>query len=195
MRKMQEAQGTSAENRGPEEPYLVVDWDLELVAPACSPGAETWNAKATVAADIGPLLGYLNAALPRARLSGAADVLVWQGQGRRYAFRAHEICAAPVRDIEEARTAIAEGARIVNDVWRRRGELQPDLTCKEPPGLLAIYRLLPRTNCGHCGRSTCMAFARDLREEAAEVAQCSALCEPAQAQQLAQLLELMGEAV
>jgi len=171
---------------------LVGAWELELVSPACRPGAETWNAKARLDADIGEALAYLNAALAGAKLHAAAGVLVWRDGQRSYAFRPREIAAAPVRDLDEARAAVARAVEIVNDVWRRRGEIRPDFSARQPPALLEIFKLLPRTNCGACGRSTCMAFATDLRESAADLAACEPLTDPTTRHRLA---ELLGEGI
>jgi ArsR family metal-binding transcriptional regulator len=171
---------------------LICSWEMELVRPACHPGAEIWNAKAHLHVDIGELLPYLNAALPDARLFPGAKALIWQDAGRKYAFRSWEISAAPVKDNEEARTAIVKAARIVNDVWRRREELVPDFTPrKPPPGLLELYRLLPGSNCGECGRSTCMAFARALKQAAAIVAECPPLWSAAQEKRRQKLQEML----
>lgn len=172
---------------------LIHSWDLELIRPPCRPGAETWDAKAHLEVDIGELLPYLNASLPGARFYPTGEVLIWQNAGRKYAFRPREIGSAPVKDNEEARGVIAEAVQMVNDIWSRREKLEPDFTsAKEPPGLLEIYKLLPRTNCGECGRSTCMAFAKALRESAATVSECPPLCASVQEQEHQRLLGLLG---
>ena len=172
---------------------LIHSWDLELIRPPCLPGAEIWDAKAHLEVDIGELLPYLNAALPGARFFPAGEVLIWRNAGRKYSFRPREIGSAPVKDNEEARRVIADAVQMVNDIWSRREELEPDFTpAKEPPGLLEIYKLLPRTNCGECGCSTCMAFAKALREGAATVFECRPLCEPVQDREHQRLLELLG---
>ncbi len=172
---------------------LVRNWDLELFTPPCAPGAETWTAKAHLAEDIGEVMPYLNAVLPEANIQPTGDMLVWRDGAHSYAFRPREICAAPVVDNEDARCVIADIVRMVNDTWRRRAEIEPDFSRREPPSVLAIYKLLPRTNCGECGRRTCMAHAGALRDGTAAVADCPHLNEPAREQERRGLLDLLGE--
>jgi CO dehydrogenase/acetyl-CoA synthase gamma subunit (corrinoid Fe-S protein) len=82
---------------------------------------------------------------------------------------------------------------MVNDVWSRRNHIEPSFEGRRPPpNTLDIYRLLPRTNCKECGRPTCMAFASDLREGKAELAQCPALSEESFAESREELLRLFG---
>ena len=154
-----------------------------------------WSANASLSVDISELLPYLNAVLQDASLCSGGEVLLWKAGGRKYAFRPREICSAPVRDNEEAQRVIAEAVQMANDVWNRRDELEADITYREPPTMLEIYRLLPRSNCGKCGRSTCMAYANDLREGAAEPSECLPLCEPGHETERQRLLELLGEEI
>jgi ArsR family metal-binding transcriptional regulator len=172
---------------------LIRDWDLELVTPPCAPGAQMWTARARLAEDISEVMPYLNAALAGAKLQPTGDMLVWQGEGHRHAFRPREICSAPVKDNEEARRVTADIIRVVNDIWRRRAQIEPDFSRRDPPGVLAIYKLLPGSNCGECGRPTCMAYANALREGTAKVPDCLPLREPGQEQGQRRLLELLGE--
>jgi acetyl-CoA decarbonylase/synthase, CODH/ACS complex subunit gamma len=44
---------------------------------------------------------------------------------------------------------------------------------------LAIFKLLPKTNCGDCGVPTCMAFAMKLAQKKAELSQCPHVSEEA----------------
>ncbi len=57
---------------------------------------------------------------------------------------------------------------------------------------LEIYKLLPRTNCGECGESSCMAFAAKLIEREADLSQCKPLFrDPKYKKNLEKLLELL----
>lgn len=178
---------------GDQQDLLIYRWDLELFTPPCAPGAETWTARAHIDEDISEVMPYLNAVLSGADLQPTGDMLIWRDAARSYAFRPHEVCSAPVKDNEEARRVIADIIQVVNETWRRRAEIEPDFSRREPPGVLAIYRLLPRTNCGECGRRTCMAYANALREGSAKTSDCLPLREPAQERQHQRLLELLGE--
>ena len=172
---------------------LIRCWDVELIRPACRPGAEIWDAKARLDVDICELLPYLNAVLPGAKFYPASAVLLWKNEGRRYAFRPREIGCAPVKNAEEAASVIADAVQKVNDTWCRRQNLDPDFTAaKDPPGLLEVYKVLPKTNCGECGRATCLLFAKDLREGGATPADCPLLGEPGRQSELQRLIALLG---
>jgi DNA-binding CsgD family transcriptional regulator/ArsR family metal-binding transcriptional regulator len=47
----------------------------------------------------------------------------------------------------------------LNDIHLRRDSIEPDHKMYRHVAVLDIMRLLPRTNCGECGYTTCIAFA------------------------------------
>jgi ArsR family metal-binding transcriptional regulator len=154
---------------------LIHSFRLELVAPACIPGSDTWNAKAHLDEDISRVLPYLNAELRDAEYDHHAKVLIWKDQGKGYAFRPHEISGAPVEDREEGYRLLEGLVDLVNNVWKRRHDIEPNFDRRERPNVLALYKLLPRTNCQQCGYPSCMAYAADLREGSTELSQCPEL--------------------
>jgi ArsR family metal-binding transcriptional regulator len=170
---------------------LIRDYDVELIEPPCVPGAPRWAAKAHLRRDIGDVLPYLNARLQACQYHHEARALIWRNGERRYAFRPFEITAAPVEDNEEAKKIISEVVGMVNNVWREKDSITPDFTEKEPPKVLDIYRLLPKTNCKQCGYATCMAFAAALRQGEVQLEFCSPLLGPSQAKSRGQLMELV----
>ena len=48
---------------------------------------------------------------------------------------------------------------LVNRLWERRAEINPDTTTRQRPTSMAVYKLLPQTNCKQCGEPTCYTFA------------------------------------
>jgi ArsR family metal-binding transcriptional regulator len=150
----------------------VQGYALELIAPACVPGADMWSARAQLEADISDALPYLNARLERADYQHGPKVLIWKREGRKYAFRPHEIAVAPVQDREEARRVVEDTVALVNEVWAARHEIQPDFEPQRLPSIMEIYRRLPRSNCGECGYPTCMAYAAALREGGTDASSC-----------------------
>jgi ArsR family metal-binding transcriptional regulator len=151
---------------------LISSYDLELVEPPCSPGAATWSAKAHLQDDITEVLPYLNAELKGASYNHDSTVLIWEAKGKKYAFRPHEIAAAPVEVAEEGRKVISDLVDIVNEIWERRQEIRPDFEQRKLPTLMDIYRLLPKSNCKECGYPTCMGYAADLRTGKTRLSQC-----------------------
>jgi len=171
---------------------LIRDYDVELVEPPCIPGAPRWAAKAHLRRDIGEVLPYLNARLQGCQYYHEARALIWRNGERRYAFRPFEITAAPFEDNKEAKQIISEVVGMVNKVWQEKDSITPDFTGKEPPKVLDIYRLLPKTNCKKCGYATCMAFAAALRDGAITMECCSPLMESSNAEYRKKLQRLLA---
>ncbi len=80
---------------------------------------------------------------------------------------------------------------LVNRTWERRDEITPDYATRQRPTAMAVYKLLPATNCKQCGQPTCWNFALKLTASQVEIAACAPLHQPAHAQQLASLEALL----
>jgi ArsR family metal-binding transcriptional regulator len=170
---------------------LIHRFELELVDPACVPGADRWNAKAHLDEDISKVLPYINAELKDADYDHHASVLIWKDQGKSYAFRPYEVSSAPVEDREEGYRVIERLVDLVNTVWERRQDIEPNVDRRERPNVLALYKLLPGTNCRQCGYPSCMAYAADLRDGRAELSQCAELSQQAFLENKQKLLYLL----
>jgi 4Fe-4S ferredoxin len=59
---------------------------------------------------------------------------------------------------------------------------------------MAIYKLLPQTNCKQCGEPTCYTFALKLATSQKDLADCPPLTEPEFAEKRAALDSIMIEA-
>lgn len=81
-----------------------------------------------------------------------------------------------------------------NRTWERRAEITPDATTRQRPIPMAIYKLLPNTNCKQCGESTCYSFALKLAVSQRKIADCPPLAEPQYAEKLFALEEIVIEA-
>ena len=174
---------------------LIQSFRLELVEPACIPGSDKWNAKAHLEEDISRVFPYLNAELKNADYDHNAKVLIWKAQGKKYAFRPYEMSGAPVEDREEGRRLIENLIALVNNVWERRHEIEPNVDRRKRPNVLALYKLLPGTTCRKCGYSSCMAYAADLREGRIELFQCPELSQQSFLANKDELLSLLGRTV
>jgi len=151
---------------------LISSFDYKLTSPACDPGADRWSITITFTDDISNVLPLLNATLDRAEYTHKARVLVWKGNGKKYAFRPLEISVAPLEDGDQALAYCREAVDIVNAAWARRDEIEPDYSRIELPSLMEIYKALPKNNCKECGFATCMAFAAAYRSGKAKKSDC-----------------------
>jgi ArsR family metal-binding transcriptional regulator len=65
---------------------------------------------------------------------------------------------------------------------------------RQRPTPMAIYKLLPNTNCKECGEPTCYSFALKLTAAQKKLANCPPLAEPQYAEKLAALEQIVTEA-
>lgn len=170
---------------------LIEHYDVEIFTPPCDPGAERFSAKALLLVEISEALPYLNATLHGAVYNRQANTLTWKKGGHNVAFRAYEIATSNVEDREEAVKELEGLIDLVNRTWERRSEITPDTTERQRPTAMALYKLLPGTNCRQCGQPSCWNFALKLAAAQVELAACTPLCEPAYAERLAALEALI----
>ena len=156
---------------------LIDEYSLEMIPPACHPGAAIWKAEVSFKVDISEVLPYLNAELEDTNYNHKAKTLLWDsGEGFRCAFRPNEIAIAPIENRDVAQKLCDEIISMVCSTWSRRHEIEPDYTGRRPPpNMLQLLKLLPGTNCKECGCPTCMAFAAELIKKQTELAQCDHL--------------------
>ena len=141
---------------------LIEKYDLEVFTPPCDPEAVRYAARARLTVDISEILPYLNATLRGAIYYPTANALTWKKGGHNVAFHAYEIAASNVEDREGAEKELKGLIDLVNRTWERRAEITPDLATRQRPTSMAIFKLLPQTNCKQCGEPTCYTFALKL---------------------------------
>lgn len=171
---------------------LISKYDLEVFTPPCSPGDERFSAVAHLLVDIREALPFLNATLPGAAYSRAAQALSWRKASHYVVFHPLRIAVSNVEDRQSAIDELDGLVKLVNRTWEHRDEITPSVEEQRRPTAMAIFRLLPNTNCRQCGQPTCWNFALKLATEQVTLAQCPPIFEPAFAGQLAKLLTLVG---
>jgi ArsR family metal-binding transcriptional regulator len=172
---------------------MIGSYDLEVLTPPCDPGSSRLVVKARWAVDIAPVLPYLNATLPEASYLPEAKSLIWKDDPHTIAFHAHEIAVSDVDDRGDAERVIDDLVNLVNRTWQRRAEIVPSVATKPRPTPMAVYKLLPSTNCKECGLPGCWQFALKLVTGEAITGECPGLARPEYAAQLADLRTLVAE--
>ncbi len=173
---------------------LIDTYDLDVFTPPYDPGAERYSAVARLTVDIAEVLPYLNSTLRGAIYHPAANALTWKKGGHDVAFHAFEIAASNVEDQDAAVKEIEGLIALVNRTWERRVEITPDYDTHQRPTPMAVYKLLPQTNCKQCGEATCFTFALKLAASQKTMADCPPLFEPQHAEKLAALQTMVIEA-
>lgn len=173
---------------------LIEKYDLDVFTPPCEPGAERFAAIAHLTVDISAVFPYLNATLRGAVYHPAAKALTWKKAGHNIAYNAYEIAISNVEDREGAEKELKGLIDLVNRTWDRRNEITPSTEVLQRPTPIAIYKLLPQTNCKECGEPTCWIFASRLVTSQKTLADCPSLAKPENADKLAALQEIVIDA-
>jgi len=166
---------------------LIEAYDLEVFTPPCGPGSECLTAVARLTTDIREVFPYLNATLLEAAYDPAAPAVIWTRSDCQVAFHPCQIAISEVVDREAALREVESLVELVNRTWERQGEIEPDYRVRRRPAPLALFQLLPGTNCKQCGRPTCFTFALQLAAAQARPEGCPPLLQPQHADHLAQL--------
>lgn len=173
---------------------LIDKYDLEVFTPPCEPGAERFSAIARLNVDISEVLPYLNATLRGAIFHKEANSLTWKKGGHNIAFHPYKVATSNALDREAAEKEIKGLVALINRTWERREEFTPNFETRQRPTPMAVYKLLPHTNCKQCGEPTCWTFALKLVAGQRKLVDCPPLTEPDYASQLGALCEINIEA-
>ena len=173
---------------------LIDHYEMEIYTPPCDPGAERYAVRAHLTADISEVLPYLNATLHGAVYYPGAKALTWKNAGHSLAFHALEVAVSNIEDRNSAETELKQAMDLVNRTWEQRAEITPDMSTRQRPTAMGVYKLLPRTNCKQCGEPTCFTFAGKLVVSHKQLADCPPLAEAQYAEQRAALDAMLIEA-
>jgi len=114
---------------------------------------------AQIEGDLGPVLPYLNAALPAGTYRPAGPSFTFMNGQRLVNLSAHRVAVSRCREMIDAWRTLELVRRRVLDVWSRRDAIEPSTEHRPQVTVLEVYRRTPQINCGACGEPTCMAFA------------------------------------
>lgn len=171
---------------------LIEDYRTEMMEPSCHPGAGRFGLRVVLPVDISAVLPYLNGVWENASFDPENHILIWGDTQQKYALRPQEIVIGRVLDPEDGCRAAADIVEKVNAVWREREALTPSYAQKRLPTAIAVFGLLPKTNCGECGFPTCLAFAAELRQGSVSVDSCPPLRARDAADTRQQILDLFS---
>ena len=171
---------------------LITDYTMELIERACEPGSFDYKIELTLAYDVSEALPYINAEVECIDYLHNGKFLSFRHDGIFCSMRPNLITIAMVHSREEALQKIDTIVGVINDIWRRRGDIEPKLTGrKSKPPTLSVYKLLPRTNCKECGLATCMAFASALTNNQVQIDACPCLMQDDYAENRVTLADML----
>ncbi len=114
-------------------------------------------------ADVSPLFPYINGVVENAVFHDKPRHIQFDLAGAHCALHPDgQAAAASFENRSEALDFIERLIGFLNDIHINKDSIAPNHKRHQPIPVLDIFRKLPRTNCGECGFSTCMAFAAAL---------------------------------
>lgn len=122
--------------------------------------------------DLGPILPYLNAVLPQASYTPAAETLTYMEGYRMIALYRQRITIAKADEIVDAWRTLEDIRQLAEQTWKDRHTIEPSFEIRKKPPAIEIFKCLPRTNCRLCGELTCLAFAVRIWTGTASVRLC-----------------------
>ena len=132
---------------------------LEIFNNECMPSAMTVQCFAYLDQDVSAALPYLNAVLGGFEYIKEPPSVTFRAQGKLITVHKQKIAINALKNENEARKIVEWIIREINDAWEKRYEIVPCYDGTPNPKILEILKLLPKTNCGECGSTTCMVFA------------------------------------
>jgi ArsR family metal-binding transcriptional regulator len=154
---------------------LIKSYDLKVEAGKHSAEEFEYEAIAHLPVDISQALPYLNATLKNGTYFPDGPAFSWRQGDHSIGFWSDRIAVDHLETREHAAEMIEQLVTLVNDVWEKRADIEPDTTTRENLQPLELYRLLPKTHCKECGETTCLNFALKVAAGQAKLEECRPL--------------------
>ncbi len=167
---------------------LLKDYTLEIFRSKCQANAEGVHCFAHLQQDVSEALPYLNSVLGGFEYLSDPPAVTFKIHGKLITVHGKKIAVNALKDREEADKIVQWLKNEINSAWDNRQTIEPCTTGMPRPGIMAILKLLPKTNCRECGEPTCLVFATKVAEGAKGSKDCLQLGEPDN-QKLAQYME------
>ena len=173
---------------------LIDKLDFKLVNIECMPTSTKFNAIVDLEVDIGDLLPHLATVIRGCTYIHGTGELNYMDKGHIIAIRSGQITVTALVDEAEARQVCEDLRNMINQVAKQRENITPTLRKHARLDPLAVYRELPRTNCGECGEATCMAFAARVVNRELTAKGCKILLGKGYNKQRERLCQMLEEA-
>lgn len=131
-----------------------------------------------LAGDVSPLFPYINAVADSPSLLEKPRFIRFVLDGVCCGLYPDHGIAGAFAGRDQALGFLDRLLAFLNDLCRRRDEVQPNYKRWNPVPVLDIFRLLPRTNCRRCGYPSCLAFAAALSRQRTAPERCPGFLAP-----------------
>lgn len=129
--------------------------------------------------DIGEIMPYLNAVIPRGTYNHIERLLTFMEDGVMITLYPRQAAVAKARDEAHVHELMGRLSNLVNETYEKRGEIEPSYEQRQKLKAVDIYKLLPGAihgrYCRECGEATCLTFAAKLVAEELHITRCKLL--------------------
>ena len=135
-------------------------------------------AKFEIDQDLRSLFPFINAHHDEAKYFDTPERIQFVFKDVLCTLYPFEIIAAGFYDENGARLFWEHLQDDLNSIYDKRQTITPDYKTLVPLSPIDIYQLLPKTNCGKCGKESCLAFAAAVSKDKATPMDCPGFAEP-----------------
>lgn len=146
--------------------------------PNCGTIERRLNAKFALDCEIADLFPYLNAEIRGAQYFTKPSHIKFIHNKRLCILYPTEGVFTPVRNRDDAFAFLEDLLATLQRISHKRDELIPDHRTCSRISTVEVLKMLPQTNCGRCGFSTCLAFAAALSRQETLQIKCPYLPKP-----------------
>src|SRR4030043_846884 len=138
----------------------------------CLADPEKIRVVAELSDEIHEVFPFLNAVLKGCIYNHPALTLTIKKDGKLLTLHAYHITLAKIEDEKEAEEILRWLKDLINETYEKRDQIEPNYSMAAALKALAIFKLLPGTNCKKWGELTCLAFAVKLVGQEIEIGIC-----------------------
>jgi len=150
-------------------------YSFYLVNIDCMPTSDHFNVVMDMEESIEELLPYLAAGFLGCTYIHGTGVINLMDAGHIVAIYPRQITITDLRSIEEGERLCGEYFQKIAEVKATKESIRPVFEKRPSLTVLDILRRLPKTGCGLCGCTTCMAFAAGVFRREIVIASCPPL--------------------
>lgn len=137
-------------------------------------------AKFILTRDVSELFPFVHAVLDESTYHDKPEHIRFMLNGVGCILSGENGTAGCFEDNQQAHQFVQRLITFLNDICRRKAEIQPNFKKHTRISVIEILGLLPGDNCGACGYPTCLAFAAALSRQQERPRQCPVLTRPMQ---------------
>ena len=186
------SQKSSGEN-GKQDTHYLGKLQINATQP-CLADPEKLRFISLVDKPIAQLFPYVNAVIKGALYNANGHNITLKKGERIISLHPSKIAGAKVFDIKDAEETLEWVVEILNDCYRRQGEIVPDYEMRARLGVLDVYKLLPANNCKSCGLATCLAFSASLCKGEKILSDCTEVWKQKYGEKRGILVSLLADA-